>query len=43
MTGETINGEYQLMQLLMTLAEMKKEYSKVLSRWKVSVRKVMVS
>ena len=31
MTGETINGEYQLMQLLMTLAEMKKEYSKVLS------------
>ena len=24
MTGETINGEYQLMQLLMTLAEMKK-------------------
>lgn len=31
MTGETINGEYQLMQLLMTLAEMKKKYSKVLS------------
>lgn len=31
MTGENITGEYQLMQLLMTLAEMKREYSKVLN------------
>lgn len=31
LTGEKITGEYQLMQLLMTLAEMKREYSKVLS------------
>lgn len=31
MTGENITGEYQLMQLLMSLAEMKKEYSKVLN------------
>lgn len=30
-TGEQITGEYQLMQLLQTLAEMKKEYHKVLS------------
>ena len=31
MTGENITGEYQLMQILMSLAEMKREYSKVLS------------
>ena len=31
MTSENITGEYQLMQLLMTLAEMKREYSKVLN------------
>ena len=31
LTGENITGEYQLMQLLQTLAEMKKEYSKVLN------------
>lgn len=31
MTGETIKGEYQLMQLLSTLADMKKEYKKVLN------------
>ena len=31
MTGETITGEYQLMQLLSTLAEMKKEYKKILN------------
>ena len=43
MTGETINGEYQLMQLLMTLAEMKKEYSKVLSALESVRQKVMVS
>lgn len=30
-TGEQITGEYQLMQLLQTLAEMKKEYNKVLN------------
>jgi stage IV sporulation protein A len=31
MTGENITGEYQLMQLLSSLAEMKKEYKKVLN------------
>lgn len=31
MTGENIKGEYQLMQLLSSLADMKKEYKKVLS------------
>lgn len=31
MTGENITGEYQLMQLLQTLTEMKREYSKVLN------------
>lgn len=31
MTGETITGEYQLMQLLSSLAEMKKEYKKILN------------
>lgn len=31
MTGENITGEYQLMQLLQTLTEMKHEYSKVLN------------
>ena len=31
MTGENITGEYQLMQLLSTLAEMKKEYNKILN------------
>ncbi len=31
MTGETISGEYQLMQLLASLAEMKKEYKKILN------------
>lgn len=31
MTGEQITGEYQLMQLLQSLAEMKREYSKVLN------------
>ncbi len=31
MTGETISGEYQLMQLLSSLAEMKKEYKKILN------------
>lgn len=30
-TGEQITGEYQLMQLLQALAEMKKEYNKVLN------------
>ena len=30
-TGEQITGEYQLMQLLQALADMKKEYNKVLS------------
>ena len=30
-TGEKITGEYQLMQLLSSLAEMKQEYNKVLS------------
>lgn len=31
MTGENIKGEYQLMQLLASLADMKKEYKKVLN------------
>lgn len=31
MTGEHITGEYQLMQLLQVLAEMKREYKKVLN------------
>ena len=31
MTGENIKGEYQLMQLLASLADMKKEYQKVLN------------
>ncbi|MCM1184142.1 MAG: stage IV sporulation protein A [Roseburia sp.] len=31
MTGEPIAGEYQLMQLLASLAEMKKEYKKILN------------
>lgn len=31
MTGENIKGEYQLMQLLSSLADMKKEYKKVLN------------
>lgn len=31
MTGEDITGEYQLMQLLSSLAEMKKEYKKTLN------------
>lgn len=31
MTGENISGEYQLMQLLSSLAEMKKEYKKTLN------------
>lgn len=31
MTGENITGEYQLMQLLSSLAEMKKEYIKILN------------
>ena len=31
MTGENITGEYQLMQLLASLAEMKKEYKKILN------------
>lgn len=31
MTGESITGEYQLMQLLSSLAEMKKEYKKILN------------
>lgn len=31
MTGESITGEYQLMQLLSSLAKMKKEYKKILN------------
>ncbi len=31
MTGENISGEYQLMQLLSSLADMKREYKKVLN------------
>lgn len=31
LTGETITGEYQLLQLMQTLTNMKKEYQKVLS------------
>jgi stage IV sporulation protein A len=31
MTGENITGEYQLMQLLSSMAQMKKEYNKVLN------------
>jgi stage IV sporulation protein A len=31
MTGETITGEYQLMRILSSMADMKKEYQKVLN------------